>query len=88
MNVYTFSLQKLSERERREEGLSVLFFPPFNALGGSSCCAVQVDGVRTSPCVLVYLVCMELEMDLALWIDGNWCEEAYSSLLPSLSSMI
>lgn len=60
------------------------FFPPFSALG-SSCCAVQVGGVRTSPCVLVY---MELEMDLALWIDGNWCEEACSSLLPSLSFMI
>lgn len=57
-------------REQSEKGQSVVFFPLLSALG-SSCCAVQVGGVRTSPCVLVYLVYMELEMDLVLWMDGN-----------------
>lgn len=63
-------------------------FQPLNALS-SSCCAGQVAGVRTSPCVPVYLVYTELEMDVALWIDGNCSEEiCSSSLLSSLSSVI
>lgn len=88
LNSYTFSLQKLSEREQREEGLSMLSFL-LSVLSqlSHSCCAVQVGGVRTSPRVLVYPVDTELEMDLALWVDGNWCEVAYSAHLPPLSSI-
>lgn len=91
MNIYTSDLHKLRENRVRRDP-QWLFCPPLGTLG-SICCAVQVGGMRTSPCVpcVLYVPCAHgvghsgsVERWKWVWRDGNGCAEADTSPLLSL----